>query len=407
MADTRENGCVRILFVLPYGPTETRVRSRNILERIAESHDVTLLALAWDTADERALRAWSEKGHDVVVVPHPKSRQVLGVLGHPRRPLQQMVTTSREFAHRARNLIDQARDDGAPFDAVHVEHFRGAAALDLEKGLDVRVIYDAVDCLADLAHLTRLHNPSRLVRLVARYEEGPTRLAERRVLNGADVITVVSERDRLGLAGYGSDANLLTVPNGTNLRSGPVQITRDPHIVFTGKLSYHANQAAVHHLLNDIWPHIHSDMPSARLFIAGADPPKWLMEQNWPSVFVVPDPPDMLTMIERARVAVVPMVYSVGIQNKILEAMACGVPVVATRSAADGLINPSGPHIVLADEPKRFARAVQDLLLDSQRATTVGRAGHEYVRLHHSWETVASIYEALYAGEIVKGEQVA
>ena len=175
----------------------TRVRTRNILERIAESHDTTLLALAWDDTDSQALAEWSEQGHHVVTVPHHKGRQLLGAIGHPRRPLQQMVSTSRRFASQARSLIQGARRDGEPYDAIHVEHFRGAVALDLESGLDARVVYDAVDCLADLARLARKHNPDRRVRLVAGYEEGPTRSAERRILERADVVTVVSERDRI------------------------------------------------------------------------------------------------------------------------------------------------------------------------------------------------------------------
>ncbi|HUG14181.1 MAG TPA: hypothetical protein VMM78_04110 [Thermomicrobiales bacterium] len=146
--------------------------------------------------------------------------------------------------------------------------------------MKTRTVLDAVDCVAELARLTQRHNPSRLTRLLARVEERPTRRFETALVRAADAVTVVAQRDRTAIAQHAREAVIEVVPNGVARCPSPVFITDDPIAIFTGKLSYHANQAAIRRLLDGIWPRVRATLPNARLLIAGADAPRWLMRQD-------------------------------------------------------------------------------------------------------------------------------
>lgn len=393
---------MRLLFVLPYGPSQTRVRSRMLLETLSQRHEITLAALAWNEEDRAALAVWQARGLVVHTIPHTRAGRLGALIGDPRRPLQQIAATSPTLASTVRALIAEAARRGHHYDALHVEHLRGAAALCPTPDLGVRVVFDAVDCIAELARLTRRHNPNHLVRLLAGVEEKRTRFLEAGYVAAADAVAVVADRDRQALIAGGAPDRISVVPNGVPLREREVGLTDEPVAIFSGKLSYHANQAALRLLLAEIWPRIRSAVPDARLIVAGAEPPGWVARASGrDGVLLIPHPREMLPLIAGARVALAPTVYSVGIQNKVLEAMACGVPVVATPSAAEGLLSAAQGRLLLADDPATFAwRAVQ-VLSDGVLARRLGHGGQEYVRAHHSWGRAADQFEALYAGHAV------
>jgi glycosyltransferase involved in cell wall biosynthesis len=210
---------------------------------------------------------------------------------------------------------------------------------------------------------------------------------------------VVAERERAALRAGGATGPIVVIPNGVPHVERDGALTREPIVIFTGKLSYHANAAAVRALLHTIWPQVREIVPQARLLIAGAAPPRWLGKfAERDGVSVIADPPAILPLISGARVAVAPMAYGVGIQNKVLEAMACGVPCVATPAAAAGFSDGADGCLVLEQSPALFARRVAELLLDAREAERLGRAGQAYVRARHSWSWVGEQFEALYAG---------
>lgn len=370
-----------------------------LLEELTRRHQVSVFALAWDDADREALELWQARGAKVHITPHGKRAMVRAVVTHPQRPLQRLIATSADLARAVRHELRSAQAIDLPYDVVHIEHLRGAAAVDILSGLGTRVVLDAVDCIAELARLTRQHNPSQITRLLARSEEGPTRRYEIALVEAADAVTVVAERDRAALSRDTETASISVVPNGVMCLSSPVPLTQEPIAIFSGKLSYHANQAAVQRLLSNVWPRVQAAVPEARLIIAGADAPRWLLRHDGTHGVSIHDSPENLkSLIASARVSVAPIVYSVGIQNKVLEAMACGVPVVATSSALNGLLPAANGTLLYADDDVLFAFHIARLLSDTSDAQRLGKAGYDYVASHHSWSSVAQSFESLYVG---------
>ena len=136
-------------------------------------------------------------------------------------------------------------------------------------------------------------------------------------------------------------AGISVIPNGVDLEYfRPLQLERQRfNLVFSGKMSYHANVATALYLYHQIMPLIWQHRPEATLTIVGSKPPKTIQALgNDPRVEVTGYVEDMRPYVGRAEVMLSPMVYSVGIQNKVLEAMALGTPVVAAAQAAAALL---------------------------------------------------------------------
>lgn len=329
--------------------------------------------------------------------PHPRSSQLAGLLGDPLRPFQVMFSTSPTFAARIRQLIRQANDQGFPYAAIHVEHLRGAAAANLWRGINARVVYDAVDCLAELAHLAHQYSPSRTVRLASRTEEWWTRRSEDQLIRLADVVTVAAECDRQAMLRNGAHDHVLVIPNVVVRTDGVGSLPEVPRAVSTGKLSYHANQAAIRWLLDQIWPRVQRGIPDAHLTIAGADPPNWLRERaDRQGIDLIANPVAIDPNIRSARVALAPITYGVGIQDKILDAMAAGRPVVTTPSGASGFKPGALQAIACADTPSSFAADIIHLCIDDRYAETLRQRAYQYVTRHHDWDAVVRGFESLY-----------
>lgn len=388
---------MRILFVLPYGPSAVRVRARMLLAELTARHQVTLVTLAWNDLDRTAAMSWEDRCAAVHIVNHAMRPTALATRSILREPLQYSVARSADCARMVRRLIHDAAAHDRPFDVIHIEHMRGAAAVDLFDRLPVRTVFDSVDCLTELASLTSEHGPNLPVRRLAAFEQPRTRHMEARLVQQSDVVTVVADRDRRALMQINPAAHVVVLPNGVAVDEPRSNLASESRVVFSGKLSYHANSAAARVLVKDIWPIVRNRVPDAELIIAGADPPRWLTRYGGADgIRVIANPPDMAAVIRTARVSVAPIVYSVGIQNKVLEAMAAGLPVVATRSAMAGLLPGHGGVLAQADKTEDFANAISHLLTDDEVAHRQGDAGYEYVKRHHSWATVAQQLEELY-----------
>ena len=98
--------------------------------------------------------------------------------------------------------------------------------------------------------------------------------------------------------------------------------------------------------------------------------------------------------------AVAPLTYGVGIQNKVLEAMACGTPVVSTPQAVSALAAVPARDVVVAKSPQELASAILSLLDDPERSARLGRNGRKYVEDHHSWGEITAHLEEVYYGVI-------
>jgi glycosyltransferase involved in cell wall biosynthesis len=240
-------------------------------------------------------------------------------------------------------------------------------------------------------------------RLVARVELARTRRYEAALGHRFDRMVVTSPDDAGALQALAPTANLRVIPNGVDLEHfRPLDGPREPAtLVFSGKMSYHANVTAVRYFVDAILPLIRRTHPSVRVRIIGSNPPKTITAlASDPAITVTGYVADVPSALAGATLAICPVTVKVGIQNKVLEAMAMGIPVVSTEAGAAGLAATPGRDLLVADTPASFAEQVGRMLDDSVARDALARAGRSYVEAEHRWEVAARRLETLYVESV-------
>ena len=176
-------------------------------------------------------------------------------------------------------------------------------------------------------------------------------------------------------------------------------------VIFSGKLSYIANANAAGYLLTEVLPLLRRLRPEARVILAGASPSASLrrLAARVGGVEVTGYVADLRPSLRRAAVAICPVRLGAGIQNKALEAMAMGRPVVLSPLAARPLAEAvdAGAAFV-ADSPSDYAARCAELLANSATDRQAGARGRRYVMENHRWEEIAADFAALYRDVIAK-----
>lgn len=389
---------MNILMALPYPPSRIRIRPFGFLQALARrGHHIRVLAV--QPPEDRDVDLEPLRDLGVEIHSFPLSRGI--TLWNAWRAWMRGDPLQAGYADHPGLREALRRSLREPWDVVHVEHLRGAGFA-REVPPD-RLVFDAVDSITRLFEQAQAMAPGRLTRWVARLELRRTRRFEAGWLSAFLRIVVTSEEDATALRRLAPNgpAMLTVIPNGVDLEFfRPQAVPRDPAtLIFTGKMSYHANVAAALDLIREIMPRIWAHRPEVRLWIVGRNPPSRLRQAaRDPRVEIIGTVPDLRPYLARATLAVCPMRYAVGIQNKVLEAMAMGTPVVATPPVQGGLRAVPGRDLVIAAGAEAFAEAVLRLLDDPAERAALGTAGRAYVETHHRWEALAERLERVYAG---------
>jgi polysaccharide biosynthesis protein PslH len=396
---------MKIAYVVPYVPNQIRTRSYNLISSLTDlGHEVDVFTVGSNDADARDARLL--KVHCVYYEQQPLWRSLFNAaLAVPsNRPLQSVYSWNPKLAVQLRTLLSR-------YDVVQVEHLRGAAYGTFIKSQfpSMPVVWDSVDCISYLFKQAASHSGSLFGKLVTRFELGRTRNAEGRLLGAFDHVLVTSATDKkalLDIVPQGVEpAPILVLSNGVDqdyFRLNP-EFERDPDtLVFSGKMSYHANVSMVMYLLKEIMPRLWEKRPSVRLVVVGKDPPASIRKLADSSrVVVTGTVEDIRPYLWQAVGALVPLVYGAGVQNKILEAMATGTPVITNSKVLASLSVTPGKELLVADSADEFAQSALKLIEDPILQKNVGQAGLDYVRQHHTWKESArkmvEIYQSLHA----------
>jgi glycosyltransferase involved in cell wall biosynthesis len=145
-------------------------------------------------------------------------------------------------------------------------------------------------------------------------------------------------------------------------------------------------------------PHIWEGRPQTKLQLVGKDPTAAIrrLAERDNRIEVSGYVPDMRDYLRVASLAIAPLVYGAGIQNKVLEAMACGIPVAASSQAVSALGAVPGRDVLVADEPQEIAAAALKLLENPPLNSQIGANGRAYVERHHDWNSIAAQLENIY-----------
>jgi len=204
-----------------------------------------------------------------------------------------------------------------------------------------------------------------------------------------DAVTVVSDAEALAYRQHvGDHPNLQTVHNGVDLDYFSPLADGDPHtLVFVGVLNYRPNAEGITWFVKRALPTLRKRVANAKLMIVGRHPTQHILELGrHPGVEVVGSVPDVRQYLQQASIVIAPLQLARGVQNKVLEAMACAKPVVCSPQAAQGINADTQRHLRVADTPDQWANQIKTLMDEPTLRQSIGRAAREHVEQHHSWQ---------------------
>jgi len=222
------------------------------------------------------------------------------------------------------------------------------------------------------------------------YQEGlKLQMAEADLARKFEVCTCNTQAELRTLLGYNTNTQADWFPNGVDTeRFQPGSESYDPDTVsFVGRMDYYPNEECMVDFCQNTLPLIRARRPNVELIIVGADPSRRVRRLGrLGGVTVTGSVPEVQPYVQRSAVTIAPLNIARGTQNKILESLAMGVPVVCSTLAAGGVDATPGEHLLTASSPREYANAILRILEDPAQRSRLARAGRARVLSHHTWE---------------------
>jgi polysaccharide biosynthesis protein PslH len=376
----------------PLPPTNGfRLMLTALVQELRLRHEVRVLAIL--SPDQRS-DPGTEQG--LRLVPRRKTSRAKDAGALLRAFVTRRPLTADSLASSLRGPLRDELDSFAP-DVVHVSSGRLAAlGQALSDRPTVLVALDAWHLNVDARALAA----AGLRRRLLRSESDRVRRFIAAEYGRFDRLVVVSDPDRDALREVDPSLDVAVVPNGVDVDfyAPDPDAARNPNrIVFTGLMSYAPNVLAAEYLARRIFPRVRATYPDARLVLVGRAPaPRVRALAELDGVAVTGEVPDIRPWLTGSSVYACPMISGTGIKNKLLEAMACGMPCVATPLSLQGFRATSERELLVGRTEEELAAALVRVLGDEGLADSLGRRARAYVCAEHDWEAVARAYEHVY-----------
>lgn len=389
---------MRILYVtqiVPYPPHGGVLqRGFNLLRELGRENEVHLLAfhhvdeLPHGTAYEESLRELGKFCRGIEYFPlwvkESNLKRLAGFAAAAAYPAPYSVLTHRSGA-LARRIAEVCAGPRRP-DIVHLDTIALAPYARYCNSIPTVLAHHNVE--SQLMRRRAQAEKNALARLYVNVQADRLVRYERQQCTRFPLNIMVSDKDAQTLAQLVPGARTAVIPNGVDTDYfQPRTAADDPVMIYTGGMNMFANRDAVEWFIDAIWPRIKAKVPNAKFLAVGQRPSTRVRTAaaEDPSIEAPGFVPDVRSWVERASVYVVPLRVGGGTRLKVLDAMAQGKAIVATRIGAEGIVGEHGAEFIFADDPDAFANAVIDVLKDKALRERLGVAARARAESDYAW----------------------
>ena len=386
---------------VPYPPYKgDKLKIFNIARQLAKKNSVTIVTFLRNRNQIKDVEEL--KKHNIKVIYEKISllESCFNIIEAIFReiPFQVAWYKSKKMHKKIKDLITKGN-----YDVTYFHLIRSAQYLVNNNGNSVLQVVDFTDAVSlYLDRFTKIErNPIKKILLgiekkrVEKYEK----IAER-----FNIVFICSEVDREYLLNRSINANIKILRNGVDVDNFKIENVQKEknRIIFTGNMPYYANYDAAIYFVKDIFPKVLKQIPDAKFFIVGQNPPRRIKALSSENVIVTGYVEDLRKEYLKSCVNVAPMRFGAGTLNKILEAIVLRVPIVATSVAVEGLPKDIKQSILVAKDSNDFADKLIRLLKNNESANKESEKKQTEFIKTLSWENIVSHFEVDLHNELSK-----
>ena len=389
----------------PYPPTGggTPVRTFNLMEYLAQRHCVTLITQTTEEVTEEEISRLRNYVEELVIFPMKQSPPI-NLSAKLRRFANFVIQGTPPnvisgYSDEVQSWINQAVSQ-QKFQAITCEHSVNEIYINPQWQRQLNIVVNIHSSVyrtcQNLLETNTSENALRdrlYLPLLKRYEKNYCQKFNR--------LVVTTVEDKESIAKISGKQEIEVIPNGVDLAMFPYRNhnIKEYSLIIAGRMDYLVNIDAACFFSSEVFPLVQAQYPTAKLMIVGCKPVAAVndLAQN-PGVIVTGKVPSMVEYLHRATVCVVPMRSGFGIKNKTIEAMAAGIPVVASDRGLEGLEVDSPLSALRANRIEEYVEAISKLFDHPDLRLELAANARKIIEHSFSWQQAGAKYEQVLIG---------
>lgn len=360
------------------------------LKHLSEENEVHLVAINETKVSDKHLKALLPFCKSIHMFVLPLHKRVFQLFLSPfkRIPLQ----VAFFFNNRIKKKIAELTNEIAP-DHIHCHLIRTTEYIKDIGGVSKSL--DFMDAFGKGMEKRQVTESNIFKRILYTYEKNQLYNYEAKVFHFLDKFSIISNQDKnLIKSPRANEINV--IPNGVDFETFyPRAEEKKYDLLFMGNLGYPPNIDAVLFLCNEIIPLVEKDKPDIKVLIAGINAPKQIRKLASGKINIIDDFADISTSIAISKIMLAPMKISIGLQNKILQAMAMKTPCIVSTLCNNAINAHNNKAIIEANTPIEFSKEIIGLLNNENKAAEIGQEAYKFVREYFSWERQNDLFAKL------------
>jgi sugar transferase (PEP-CTERM/EpsH1 system associated) len=367
-----------------------KLRAYNQLKELSKKHQLILFALNDSHLDQESIDELKKYCVAITIFPLSKLMIFWNLVRSffNGMPFQVGYFYSKKAQEKINGLIEKHQPDHIYCQLIRTAEY--AKSSNLPKTLDYMDVFSK-------GIERRIEKDAFYMKPILKMEYKRLLKYESDVFDNFTNKVIISEQDRAFIP-HKNKGLIQVISNGIDTDFfKPIKRDKEFELLFNGNMNYPPNIESAEFLVNAIMPLVWAKLPTVRLLISGTSPNEKVLDLASDKVIISGWVEDVRENYSKSKILVAPMQISIGLQNKLLEAMAMQLPCITSSLANNALKAKPGEQILVADQPQEYADLIIDLLTNDAKALQIAKNGYHYVTSNFNWSSSATQLSSLFA----------
>jgi glycosyltransferase involved in cell wall biosynthesis len=391
---------MKILMITPYLPypivSGGQIRTYNLLKNLAPKHDITLMSFIRESSETQYIPELEKFCRRVITFKRtPHAWHIRNILLSGLTPYPFVVCL---YLYRRFRLAVEQELKNSTYDLIHAETFYVMPNIPATT-IPILLVEQVIEYLVYQQFTQMLPLLATPLKPLLYLDVAKIKKWERYYWKRATRLAAMSQEDKNFMLHLEPGLEINVIANGVDIpHFTKVKKPRlkHPTILFIGNFKWLPNRDAAKFLVNQIWPHIKSQLPAARLWIVGRNPTPDILSLAAPHIKVDGSVEDIRDAYAHSHVLLAPIRNGRGTKYKILEAMATRTPIIGTPLAVEGIGIQSGTHALVSDNPGQLADHTVKILQKPSLGRRLATNAFKFVSQDYSWAKISQELDRVY-----------